>query len=194
MDIKTVKDRYIDLLESIPDEYIQSVLDEYNLKEKDLEKNFWGNFIKESFDEGHRFGFNIGNMLNKPNSLEDESAIINDIDRIFIRTSDWKGEYHFFRYSIADFSENALFHAVGTAGDDYTKLENEKISEEFKGQIINDLRNVITDIKKYSSDEAIPVYEATILLMSKSKQIKKYYVDSLEDSDNIRCFIDLLKR
>ena len=193
MDIKTVKDRYIDLLESIPDEYIQSVLDEYDLKEKDLEKNFWGTFIKKRYDSGHKFGFDLGKMFNKPNCIEDVRSVLDDLNRLVIRVKIKQGEMFISKYLILDFSENCLFYELGDVGDDYTKAESIKIKSSLKEEILDYLKKNIGEVELNATQEPIPVYDVTILIMSKNKLIKKYYVKSLDKVEVVKNLIDKLE-
>ncbi|MBQ6463700.1 MAG: hypothetical protein IJJ59_10290 [Pseudobutyrivibrio sp.] len=194
MEVSAVRNAYAEKLEQIPDEYIQAFLYDYPLEEENLQKPFWGKLIRKRFDSNKRFGFDIGQMLNKPNCEESAAVVLENLDRVFLRTAQRKGEMFISCFSIVDFTENGLFHVHGNVGEDYTTLAKEEIDEQFKSNVKDALGGIINELEQKASPEAIPVYEATIMLMSKDRLIKKYYIHSVEKLDNVNDFIDMLKR
>ncbi len=73
-------------------------------------------------------------------------------------------------------------------------MRMESIDEQFKIEVKNTVNSIIDELEENASPEAIPVYEATVMLMSKDRLIKKYYIKSVDNLDNVKDFINWLKR
>lgn len=191
MTVQALRHLFDDSLTQIPDEYIQSVIDEYDLDIDETNEFGWDKFIIKKYNSGHRFGCDVGKMLNIPTCDDNIEDFIKEIDRLVISKKIYNDIGMFTeKYTIVDFSAGKVFHTVGNIGSDYTKYDNSELDKMQSEKIVSDLKVIVSELERTAAKEPVPVFDCRIILMSKEKKVKKYYLKDVAEMKAINGFVE----
>ena len=136
--------------------------------------------------------YDISKIFKEPVSDADVMSIIDNPSTLILRK-----EYHVngdelvtMHTVIIDFDAGLIYKKQGRVGRDYTKLDSEPLTPEYRQEVCTKLKNCISDVERIAETEPMMAQHISMLLMAQDGTIKKYYCHDVSQLQEFDGFVD----